>query len=294
MTSLDDLTLLQWFVSGDATLEANQSLRLQPANNVRQLLGRKGSLLATAYDATTPARIEVRRHTDYADVLHQVLIDHHFLPIGQGLDSQVLCYAHHPIPQGYHVNYAAARQLWKQWWMHHSRRGNRPLQLDLLVLAQNQWYPIRDIAINSGTLYVDTLRGENVYHGDDMVAWLEKEPCEEGDKTCVWAPPPGRAVPTPTAEPPVSAAPAPVRVPVPAPRPAPPPRFPSAPAPQATVDPTLAPVVYALDGKVYIQTAVGVVVVEGKELKAYKSLHQTAIASESQPASVATVSQRLR
>ncbi|MEP0929565.1 MULTISPECIES: hypothetical protein [Cyanophyceae] len=88
MTSLDDLTLLQWFVSGDATLEANQSLRLQPANNVRQLLGRKGSLLATAYDATTPARIEVRRHTDYTNVLHQVLIDHHFLPVGQGLDSQ--------------------------------------------------------------------------------------------------------------------------------------------------------------------------------------------------------------
>lgn len=290
MTSLDDLTLLQWFVSGDATLEANQSLRIQPANNLRQLLGRKGSLLATAYDAITPARIEVRRHTDYTDVLHQVLIDHHFLPIGQGLDSQVLCYAHHPIPQGYRVNYAAARQMWKQWWIQHSRRGNRPLQLDLLVLVSNQWYPIRDIAINSGTLYVDTLRGENVYHGDDMVAWLEKEPCEEGDKTCFWAPPPAQAAPTPPAEPPAAAGTVPVRGPAPAP---PPPRIPVAPAPQATVDPTLAPVVYALDGKVYIQTAVGVVVVEGKELKAYKFLGQAAIAAESQ-ATVAAVRQRSR
>ncbi|MBD2106268.1 hypothetical protein [Nodosilinea sp. FACHB-13] len=291
MTSLDDLTLLQWFVSGDATLEANQSLRIQPANNVRQLLGRKGSLLAIAYDATTPARIEVRRHTDYTDVLHQVLIDHHFLPVGQGLDSQVLCYAHHPIPQGYRVNYAAARQLWKQWWMQSSRRGKRPLQLDLLVLSQNQWYPVRDIAINSGTLYVDTLRGENVYHGDDMVAWLEKERCEEGDKTFVWTSPPAQAVPTPP-EPPAAAT-VPARAPAPAPRPAPPPRSPVTLAPLASIDPTLAPVVYALDGKVYIQTAVGVVVVEGQGLKAYKSLHQPAIAPD-RLATVTTVRQRFR
>ncbi|MBD2233209.1 hypothetical protein [Phormidium tenue] len=291
MTSLDDLTLLQWFVSGDATLEANQSLRIQPANKARQLLGRKGALLAIAYDASTPPCIEVRRHTDYTDVLHQVLVDHHFLPIGQGLDSQVLCYAHHPIPQGYRVNYAAARQLWKQWWLHSSRRGNRPLQLDLLVLASGQWYPIRDIAINSGTLYVDTLRGENVYHGDDLVAWLEKEPCEEGDKTCFWAPPPAQAAPTPTAKPPLAVGTVPVRVPAPAPPPPPP--MPVAPAPQASVDPTLAPVVYALDGKVYIQTAVGVVVVEGKELKAYKSLRQAAIAPD-RPATVAIVGQRPR
>ncbi|PZV08080.1 MAG: hypothetical protein DCF32_05660 [Leptolyngbya sp.] len=290
MTSLDDLTLLQWFVSGDATLEANQSLRIQPANNLRQLLGRKGSLLATAYDATTPARIEVRRHTDYTDVLHQVLIDYHFLPIGQGLDSQVLCYAHHPVPQGYRVNYTAARQMWKQWWIQHSRRGNRPLQLDLLVLASHQWYPIRAIAINSGTLYVDTLRGENVYHGDDLVAWLEKEPCKEGEKNCVWAPPPGQAAPAPIAEPPVAVATVPLRAQAPAPLPL---RSPIAPAHQTTVDPTLAPVVYALDGKIYIQTAVGVVVVEGKELRAYRSLHQSAIAFESQ-STTAAVSQRPR
>lgn len=104
MTSLDDLTLMQWFVSGDAILEANQSLRVQPANNLRQLLGRKGLLLATAYDAAIPPRIEVRRSTDYTDVLHQILIDHQFMPVGQGLDSQVLCYTYSPIPQGYRIN----------------------------------------------------------------------------------------------------------------------------------------------------------------------------------------------
>jgi hypothetical protein len=285
MTSLDDLTLLQWFVSGDASLEANQALRIQPANNLRQLLGRKGSLLATAYDAVMPPRIEVRRNTDYTDVLHQILIDHHFVPIGQGLDSQVLCYAHYPIPEGYHIVYGQARQLWKQWWGHASRLNDRHLQLDLFVLTNQQWYPVRDIAINSGTLYINTLRGETVHHGDDMMVWLEKDRCEEADKTCFWAPPASKAAPAPRAETRVSA---PLTAPFSAPAQSP------QPIAQATVDPTLAPMVYALDGKVYVQTALGVVIVEGENLKAYKPAPPTAIAPKGRATTTALARVRPR
>lgn len=279
MTSLDDLTLLQWFVSGDATLEANQSLRIQPANSLRQLLGRKGSLLATAYDTAMPPRIEVRRNTDYTDVLHQILVDHHFVPIGQGLDSQVLCYTHYPIPEGYRIVHGQARQLWKQWWTHASRLSDRHLQLDLFVLAQKQWYPVRDIAINSGTLYIDTLRGETVHHGDDTMVWLEKDRCEEGDKTCFWAPPAHKSAPAHRAEPQAAA---PLTAPLSAPA------QPPQPVAQATVDPTLAPMVYALDGKVYVQTALGVVIIEGENLKAYRPAPQPAIAPESRATTTAT------
>ncbi|OKH46612.1 hypothetical protein [Phormidium tenue] len=286
MTSLDDLTLLQWFVSGDATLEANQSLRIQPANNLRQLLGRKGSLLATAYDAALPPRIEVRRYTDYADVLHQILVDHHFVPVGQGLDSQVLCYTHYPIPAGYRIVYSQARQLWKQWWTHASRLSDRHLQLDLFVLASNQWYPIRDIAINSGTLYIGTLRGETVHHGDDMMVWLEQDRCDEADKTCFWAPPPGQLVPSQSPEQlPAAASSSPHR-----PQP---PALPPLDGAPATVDPTLAPVVYALDGKVYVQTALGVIVVEGEKLRAYKPTLPLAT-PRARSTTVTTVRQRPR
>jgi hypothetical protein len=277
MTSLDDLTLMQWFVSGDATLEANQSLRIQPANQLRQLLGRKGLLLATAYDEAMPPRIEVRRHTDYADVLHQILIDHHFVPVGQGLESHVLCYAHYPIPEGYQIVYNQARQLWKQWWTHASHLNDRHKQIDLFVLTEKQWYPVRNIAINSGTLYVETLRGETVYHGDDMVVWLEKAPCDEVDKTCFWAPPEtARAsdqLPEATPQPIPAAVPS-KQVP---PHPLPPQvRRPLAPSHQAAVDPALAPVVYALDDKVYVQTAVGLVVIEGENLAAYSFVTRSA------------------
>ncbi|MGF1520166.1 MAG: hypothetical protein ACFCVB_20525 [Nodosilinea sp.] len=275
MTSLDDLTLMQWFVSGDATLEANQSLRIQPANKLRQLLGRRGTLLATAYDTAMPPSVEVRRGTDYSAVLHQILIDHHFVPIGQGLDSQVLCYAHYPIPDGYRIVYGQARQLWKQWWTHPSQLNNRHLQLDLFMLAEKQWYPVRNIAINIGTLYVETMRGETVHHGDDMVVWLEKDR-DEVDHTCLLEPPVPQAVPQ--AEPIQQVKKLPPPSMTPSPRPAAP--APAIAAPQATVDPTLAPTVYALDGKVYVQTAVGLVIIEGDNLKAYSPAPRRAAVSQ--------------
>ncbi|MGG6241154.1 hypothetical protein ACQ4N7_21225 [Nodosilinea sp. AN01ver1] len=302
MTAPDDLTLLQWFASGDATLEANQSLRIQPANGMRQLLDRKGKLLATAYDAATPPRIEVRRNTDYTDLLHQILLDYHFMPIGQGLDSQVLCYAHSVIPVGYRMNYTEARQLWKQWWIRSSRRGNRTLQLDLFVLTQNQWYPIRDIAINSGTLYIETLRGETVHYGDDMMVWLEKDLAEAGEETRLWstkaakdssahlsaplAPP--VAVDSASVEQTGSRPPTqPVKAAPPPPRPiaTPPAASPAPPTaqPPASANPALASVVCTREGKVYVKTAVGVVVIEGDNLRAYSLAPRAAAARIRQP-----------
>ncbi|MGB3199974.1 MAG: hypothetical protein WBA99_03675 [Nodosilinea sp.] len=280
MTTPDDLTLLQWFVSGDATLEANQSLRIQPANSLRQLLGRKGLLLATAYDAAAPPRIEVRRDTDYSDLLHQILLDYHYMPIGQGLDSQVLRYAHATIPAGYQMHCTAARQLWKQWWLRLNRKINRSLQMDLLVLAQNQWYPIRDIAINSGTLYVETLRGETIHHGDDTIVWLEKDSTEASEETRIWASTAAKdapATPTATASEPEDeeaiASPQPIKepsrgVPLP-PCPLTPPSVTPTGQPPDSAHPALASVACTRAGKVYVKTAVGVLVIEGENLKAY-------------------------
>lgn len=284
MTTLDDLTLLQWFVSGDATLEANQSLRIQPANSLRQLLGRKGLLLATAYDAAVPPRIEVRRDTDYSNLLHQILLDYHFMPIGQGLDSQVLRYAHAIIPVGYQMHCTEARQLWKQWWMRWSRKSNRSLQLDLLVFAQNQWYPIRDIAINSGTLYIETLRGETVHYGDDTIVWLEKDSTEAGEETRFWASTAAKDAPAAAPGPEeATASPQPVTKPAQEillpPCSLTPPSATPTDQPPNPAQPALASVACTRAGKVYVKTAVGVLVIEGENLKAYSLARRPADAS---------------
>jgi hypothetical protein len=251
MTAPNDLTLMQRFVSGDAVLEANQTLRIQPANHIRQLFGRKGKLLATAFDQALPSRIEVRRDTEYTDVLRQILLDHHFVPTGQGLDSPVVSYTHHPVPAGYNLVCTPARQLWKQWWSHPSRLSRRHQQTDLFVLADQTWQPIRSIALNSSTLYVETQCGESVHHGDDPLVWLEKTRGAVAEQTQIWAPSP--KAPASPAGPHPQQPVLPVRATTRA----------------AVVDPTLAPAVYALEDKIYVHTTSGLVIIEGEKLKAY-------------------------
>lgn len=119
---------------------------------------------------------------------------------------------------------------------------------------------MRDIAINTGTLYIETLSGTAVHHGDDMVVWLEKDRCDEGDQTCFWASPQAQPGPTSQTQP-----------------------AHQTPASEAVVDPRLAPVAYALNGKVHVQTAVGLVIIEGEHLKVYSPTPQAAVGIRQHP-----------
>jgi len=277
---LDDLTLLQWFVSGDATLEANGNLRIQPTNKLRQLFSRRGALVGTAYDAALPPQIVVQRDTDYTAVLHQVLLDHHYVPVGQAVNSLGITYKYHPVPDGYQIHYTPARDLWKTWWRLPYQHAHKHLQLELFALTQDKWYPIRDITLNRGTLYVETLRGETIHGGDDLMVWLQKDSDDEAEKTQFWAAsPPLGSVPD---QPNAADTTAPVMKPQPTPTPArsqprvlKPVPSPTAQSAQplvksaATVDASLNAVVRAAHNRLYIRTSLGTVVVEGDNLKAY-------------------------
>lgn len=277
---LDDLTLLQWFVSGDATLEANSNLRIQPTNNLRQLFSRRGALVATAYDAALPSQIVVQRDTDYTAVLHQTLLDHHYVPVGQTANSLGITYTYHPVPDGYQIHYTPARDLWKTWWRLPYQHAHKHLQLDLFAFTHDKWYPIRDITLNRSTLYVETLRGETIYGGDDLMVWLQKEPDDEAEKTQFWAasPPLGSLLDQPKAvddtaqamkpQPASTSARSQPRVLKPVPSPTAQPAQPLVKSP-ATVDASLNAVVRAAHNRLYIRTPLGTVIVEGDNLKAY-------------------------
>jgi hypothetical protein len=267
MSTLDDLTLLQWFASGDATLEANNNLRVQPTNNLRQLFTYRGALLATAYDKALPPQIVVRRDTDYAAVLHQILLDYHYVPVGQALDSQGLTYSYHPIPDGYHIYYTPARDLWKKWWRLPYQHTHKHLQLNLFTLTHDKWYPIRDITLNRGTLYVETLRGETVHGGDESIVWLEKDQDDAAEKTQAWTTP-QKAVPTVPTDIPQADSSQPPSVLTALPHPPAPPTPPLPKTPVA-VDASLESVVRAIKNRLYIRTPLGIVIVEGDNLKAY-------------------------
>ena len=115
MSALDDLSLLQFFVSGGAVLEANANLRIEPLNQLRQLFTTRGMLLATADDQTLPPSIHLRPATKYTKALHQTLLENDFVPIDLAKKNKIVRYEYHPVPNGYSHACDVASRLWKKW-----------------------------------------------------------------------------------------------------------------------------------------------------------------------------------
>jgi hypothetical protein len=53
-------------------------------------------------------------------------------------------------------------------------RAQSPFQMNLLVLARDQWYPIREMVSSQGMLYIKTLVKEIVLDGSSQIAWLNR------------------------------------------------------------------------------------------------------------------------
>jgi len=197
-SNLDDLTLLQWFVAGDASLKSNRNIRVQPTGHLRQLFHRTGAVLATAYDDAFPQKIAVRNHTAYTKVIHQTLLDHEFVPISGLNEDGHIEYEHHPIPEGMAIHCEPARNLWKRWWRDRHRPSQVQLAAQLMTLTKQHWRPIEDISVNRGTLYVNAGDWETVHQGEDQIVWLAPSP---EDATVAWSaaapsPPPVPTLPS--------------------------------------------------------------------------------------------------
>jgi hypothetical protein len=176
MNALDDTTLINQFIRGEVSLAANQNLRVEAAFNVMQLLTKRGVLLAIASlagESQTPT-IAVRQTSDYWKLIHQLLLKNHFLMIEPAEQAGFMKYEERSIPAGYQLNCTEARQLWKAWWTGMRHNNRHSIQIDLLIFQRNTWYPVRDIACNQGTLFIQSLAAEIALQGDDLIVWLQK------------------------------------------------------------------------------------------------------------------------
>ncbi len=54
----------------------------------------------------------------------------------------------------------------------------RGIPLELLIRVrhgkQHAWYPIKDLAISDGVIYIKTSGSEITVHSDDLIVWLGK------------------------------------------------------------------------------------------------------------------------
>ncbi len=278
MNTLDDVALILQFVKGDGSFAANQSLRIEPAFDSAQLMAKRGGLVANLRQENGIPTVVVRRGSDYWNLIQHILLEQGFVPqADSSAHTGFARFQKQAIPEGYKLHNAAASVLWKEWWSG-ARFGNRQgLQMELLILTRNQWYPIRDIVCEQGALYIKTLGAELVYRVSDSVIWLrriadpaEKSPAQLLDREALSrSVPPNKRQGIVRKMPPLSArgdqnsqnheqekvAPAEL-----------PPSMIDG-GHSATFHPDLRQVMRIHQGKLYIMTAVGEVVVEGNQLK---------------------------
>ncbi|MCS6813498.1 MAG: hypothetical protein NZ772_08005 [Cyanobacteria bacterium] len=176
LRKLDDLSLMRKFFAGEGTLLSNQNLRAEAGfNNEFQLLSKREGVVATL-KLDKPATASIRGQSAYQALLHEALEDNGFVLMSSMDQQGFIPYQKYKIPEGYRLNCTEARYLWREWWtMYKSHpRAQSPLQMNLLVLAREQWYPIREMVSSQGMLYIKTLVKEIVLDGSSQIAWLNR------------------------------------------------------------------------------------------------------------------------
>jgi hypothetical protein len=173
-TALDDVALIEQFVQGKNKLLANLNLRLDVSGNVVQLRTKKGDVIGVLKNQTTNF-ILVKQNSPYWEILHKVLLENSFVPLGEAEQQKgFLEYKQYEVPKGYKINYTETGALWKIWWPSQRRKNNYQIQLGLIVFTQNKWYPIQEIACVDGIFYIKTLIGEMTLGFTDKLVWLNK------------------------------------------------------------------------------------------------------------------------
>lgn len=246
---LNDEALVQQFIEGQTHLAANGRLQIRPALDTRQLIARNGQILAIARPQKTPPAVFIRPKSTYTPLLDRLLRSSAFFPVTSDAPQGFLCYQHHTVPKGYQSQCGPARVLWRQWWLRH-RQGRPPLaELELLLFIKKNWRPIRKIIFNHSTLFITTQCGETAHQGEDLVVWAEAAaPASRGaiqNRAAVSRRAVREAVETPT---PSEAA------------------FAVAPPPLPT---HLRQIVRQEAGRLYVETPLGELVVEGVDLRCH-------------------------
>ncbi|MEM9809476.1 MAG: hypothetical protein AAF959_29865 [Cyanobacteria bacterium P01_D01_bin.56] len=172
--ALDNTTLIQKFLKGEDSLLANRELRIEKAREETQLLTNQGILLAKRRFNTSLPNVMVRLKSDHWQLLHQLTLEANFIPFQldqvRYAGETFAQYDYHSVPAGYQIHCQEASAFWKTWWVNH-----RKLELmDLLLLCEKRWYPVNKMLCETGTIYVRTWQGEKTLAVSDTVVWLDR------------------------------------------------------------------------------------------------------------------------
>ncbi|MBG1263395.1 hypothetical protein [Nostoc commune] len=175
---LSNLDLVREFIGNSIQkkdiLLANRSLTAQTVNHINNLATKAEGVIATVQLNTTSTEFLISSHSSHWELLNQTLPECNYLLKGN-LDSHGFYhYQYCQIPKNYKLQCTKSVVLWQTWWKYRKNALKLGIPLDLLIQTRDSWYPIRDLIISDGLIYVKTLGNEIQIDADDLVIWLSK------------------------------------------------------------------------------------------------------------------------
>jgi hypothetical protein len=175
---LSNLELMRVFVYNSIqkqeVLLSNPFLTAQAAYQTNQVMAKIEGVIATAELAYTPPIFSINATSSYWEVINEVLAEYSYVLTGEIDRRGFYEYRYCQVPNGYKMHGTKSVYLWRAWWRYRKYASKLGIPLELLIRTRDAWYPIRDLNISDGLLYIKTLGNEIAVHADDLVTWLSK------------------------------------------------------------------------------------------------------------------------
>ncbi|MFN6567095.1 hypothetical protein A6770_03910 [Nostoc minutum NIES-26] len=175
---LSNLDLIREFVDKSTqkkdVLLSNSALTAQTVYKTNQLTAKSEGLIATAQLNNTLPEFLIQAKSSHWELMNQALAEYCYLLKGEIDRRGFYQYQHCQVPKGYQMHCSKSVMLWRAWWKYRKNALRGGIPLDLLIQNRDSWYPIRDLVISDGLLYIKTLGSEIEVHSEDLVIWLSK------------------------------------------------------------------------------------------------------------------------
>jgi len=171
----DDENLIKVFAEGETKFVFSQNLQIESQLNVVTLRNRKRQLVAILKRSFKITSALVKNTYQHWEFIEKLFLENNFVPFGES-KSQPGFFEYHQyeIPSNYKLNYTESLNLWKTWWVLQRRNNPHELALNIMVLTNERWYPIRDIRTHEKKLIFKTLVNEITLEATDKIAWIDK------------------------------------------------------------------------------------------------------------------------
>ncbi len=154
-------------------LLSNSALRAEFVCDGNQLIAKNEGIVLKINLISITRDFHLKGNSSYWSLMNEVLANYSFILSGEIDKLGFYSFQYYQIPKGYQVMCSKSVLLWQMWWKYKKYARGRGIPLDLLIRNRNSWYPVRDLIISQGFIYIKTLGNELSLSQEDWITWLK-------------------------------------------------------------------------------------------------------------------------